>query len=57
MKVYVLTYKHDQGESHYCDYCLGKNIREIEVYGTREAAEAAAKGRMSPTICEREVGV
>jgi hypothetical protein len=57
MKVYVLTYKHEQGESHYCDYCLGKNILAVELYGTREAAEEAAKGRMSPTICEKEVGV
>ena len=57
MKVYVLTYHYDRWDPTDRKQCLCKYIWEIEVYGTREAAEAAAKGRAFPTICEREVGV
>jgi len=60
MKVYVLTYKYDRWAPTNKLLCVCKYIWEIQVYATREAAEAAAEaakaaGGMFHTICEKEV--
>ena len=57
MKVYVLTYCSERWDFQNSIQCLCKRLWEVEVCPTREAAEAAAKGHMFPTIYEREVGV
>ena len=52
MKVFVLTYP--CGEGHI--KCMCKRVWQTEVHETREAAEAAAEGRMFAQILECEVG-
>ena len=52
MKVFVLTYP--CGEGHI--KCMCKRVWQTEVHETREAAEAAADGRMFAQILECEVG-
>jgi hypothetical protein len=55
MKVFVLAYLYKNWEFQGRIDCMCKNVWEIELYETREAAEAAAKGRMFPKISEREI--
>jgi len=55
MKVYVLVYLNRQYDSRERFECLCKHKWEMELYATREAAEAAAVGQMFPTIWEKEM--
>jgi hypothetical protein len=60
MKVYVLTYLSDQWDHEGRVMCFCNRVWEIEVYGTREEAEAAAnaiRGFRLPKIFEKEMGV
>jgi hypothetical protein len=55
MKVYILTYLSRNWNWEGRMQCICKQIWEVELYPTREAAEAAGEGKMFHKILEKEV--
>ena len=55
MKVYVLAFYSRKWASENRMKCTCGSVYEFETYATREAAEAAAVGKIGPAILEKEL--
>lgn len=55
MKVYVLAFYSRKWARQDRMKCTCGSVYEFEAYATREAAEAAAVGKIGPAILEKEV--